>query len=154
MRLARWDIIEKKEMRQITDFLRDRFGFSAKLEAGFAKGTDDHIYLIRRELADVDYSKLRVNSLGMYFGEWKNNVLRLSIEGAQRIGHDCTQHILDINEEQLRQWFTGEKIEFGDMEQGFYLVRHGKDFAGCGNVKEGQLLNYVQKVRRTKELIL
>jgi NOL1/NOP2/fmu family ribosome biogenesis protein len=155
MHLGKWELLERKRVRKVTDFLRKRFGFEDRLNAGILLSPRNNLYLIHSDLANVDFSVLRVNSLGIYFGEWRNDELRLSIEGSQRIGPRCTKHILSLNDAQLRQWFLGEKIELNqELDPGFYIIRYGDDYVGCGNVGHGVLHNFVPKIRRSQELII
>ena len=84
----------------------------------------------------------------MYLGELRNGELRLSIEGSQIIGKGSDKNIADI--EDTRAWLRGEDLELVGDYSGFVIIRHNKDFLGCGRYKEGKILNFVPKARRLK----
>ena len=86
-------ILNNKEIKRIHGMLEKRFGLQKKIEYAFLINNKEKIYLINKEFAEIETEKLRINSIGMYFGEAKNGEIRLSIEGSQLIGNDCTMNI-------------------------------------------------------------
>ena len=138
----------------------------ARLEYGFLQKGND-IFLVTRAVDQVDLKQLYVNSLGLYFGELRNEELRVSIEGSQIIGHEAKKNVIVLNDEQLQQWLAGTDIELIENvsanttggknsgttmreNNGYVLVKHNNDFFGCGRIKNGNLLNFVPKSRRIK----
>ena len=102
--------------------------------------------------------ELRIDSVGLYFGElMKEGLLRLSIEGSQLVGRDAKKNVVDFDEEQIRKWINGQDVEVeGVSSREFVLIRHRGDFYGCGKVveREGKVvvLNFVPKARRIKNI--
>lgn len=142
-------ILNSKEIKNILNILNSQFGFSGKLDYAFLRNKDD-IYLISKDLANIDSSKLNINNLGLYFGEIKNSTIRLSIEGSQLIGNDSGKSILTLDDDSAARWIAGETIAVSNNLKGYMLIKHKKDFIGCGYIKDGRLLNYVPKERRLK----
>lgn len=140
--------LTSKELKPILALLKEQWGFEQTLNYAFILSDKERIYIINRAVEMIDFSKLRINSLGLYFAEFRNNELRLSIEGAQLIGTHATKNVVEINHDELKQWLRGEDLEKQSDVQGFVIIKYGNDFLGCGKIKEGKLLNFVPKARR------
>lgn len=119
----------------------------------FVRTEKDRIYLANKEIQHVDLAKLRVNSVGLYFAEVKKDQFRLSVEGSQMVGNIATKNVVEISEEQSKQWFKGIDVDFPSERTDFVILKHNKDFIGCGKMKEGKILNFLSKIRRVKEIM-
>lgn len=120
----------------------------------FVRSEKDRIYLANKEVMHMDFAKLRVNSIGLYFAQVKEDQFRLSVEGSQMIGAIATENVIEVSQEQAKQWFRGEDVEANLKENnGFVILKHNKDFIGCGKVKEGKILNFLSKIRRVKDIM-
>jgi len=106
--------------------------------------------MINKDFSEIDIEKIRINSIGLYFGETFHNEIRLSIEGSQLIGKDCTKNILELNEKESKEWLKGIDIDKEVEDRGFVIIKHDKDFLGCGKAVESKILNYVPKNRRLR----
>jgi NOL1/NOP2/fmu family ribosome biogenesis protein len=140
--------INRRETKPIVEAVERIYGADVSYwldEFFFCIGSKDRLSLVSRSIDGIPLEKLRVSSIGLYVGEWKNDVLRLSIEGSQLVFPKAKKNILEIVE--LKQWLRGEDIETSAQE-GFYIITHKGDALGCGKVKEGKLLNFVPKARR------
>ncbi len=145
------EILSKKELKEINNYLQARFG--AKLEgSAYLKSTKGNIYMTTRNLGDVDLKNLRISSIGLYIGEMRKGEFRLSIEGSQILGPKAAKGVIDIFEKDMKRWMCGELINVECKEKGYIIVCYGNDYLGSGRVKDGVLLNYVPKTRRVKEL--
>ncbi|HSU73288.1 MAG TPA: hypothetical protein VLJ21_05575 [Candidatus Binatia bacterium] len=142
-----WDILASKDIKAIHKMLEEQFGFTGKLEYGFLKNHEDNLYIVSRDIANIDFKRLRVTSMGSYFGELKKG-LRLSIEGSQLVGPHATKNVVDISKEEMLLWLKGTDLPTTHKHPGLLIIRHGKDYLGCGSIKEGRILNYVPKIRR------
>ena len=109
---------------------------------------DNKIFIIKKEFANLDIDHLKVNSLGLYIGELKDNTFRLSIEGSQLIGPLAKKNTIELSREELKEWLKGTDIDYTGECEGFVLVRYGDEFAGSGRIKDGKILNFVPKIRR------
>lgn len=154
--LGKWKVLNSKEVRAIAGMVKQQWGsdlseFSSS--CGFLEGKDGDVFLISRDVEKIDLQQLRVNSLGLYFGQIRNDELRLSIEGSQLVGNSATKNIVEIDDEQLRHWLGGNDTEMNiDGGSGYLIIKHKSDFLGCGKYKEGKILNFVPKARRVVNL--
>ncbi|MBI2507981.1 hypothetical protein HYV89_03435 [Candidatus Woesearchaeota archaeon] len=140
--------ISSKEKKELLKQLQEQFNFSGKLDYNFFVNQDKKIFIFNKNL-DIDFSKIRVNSLGLYFANTENE-LRLSIEGSQLIGPHSRKNIFEIEDKQLQEWMHGRDIETENEFEGFVLIKNKDDFYGTGKYKDGKILNFIPKERRLK----
>ena len=146
--------LKSKEVKQIKEMIKQQWGFTKKLDYLFFLSKKDKLYIASRDILDADLSKTRINSIGVYFGEYRQDrkELRLTIEGSQMIGPSAKKNILELDDQEVIQWMKGKDIERDFNMQGFVIIKHNTDYLGCGKIKEEKkvLLNYVPKVRRVR----
>ncbi len=143
-------ILNSRETKNIYKLLKERFSFDKTLDYSFLINNKNRIYMINKDFSEIDIEKIRINSIGLYFGETFHNEIRLSIEGSQLIGKDCTKNILELNEKESKEWLKGIDIDKEVEDRGFVIIKHDKDFLGCGKAVESKILNYVPKNRRLR----
>lgn len=141
-------ILNKKEIKNILELIKSRWGSDVELDYAFLINLKNRIFIANKELFDIDMKKIRINSLGLYFGELSNNELRLTIEGSQLIGPKATKNVVELSDSEARAWLKGEDLEKDIDEKGFIILKHRDDYLGSGKVKENRILNYVPKTRR------
>ena len=142
-------ILNGKEIKEIYGLIEEQWGAKVKLDYGFLKNQKNKVFVINKEISNVDTSKLRINSLGMYFCEFDSLGIRLSIEGSQIIGPKAEKNIVELNEEETKRWFKGEDIEKECKDcKGFVILKNKNDFLGSGKYANKKILNYVSKTRR------
>jgi NOL1/NOP2/fmu family ribosome biogenesis protein len=141
--------LKSKDKKLLFSQLKEQFGFSDKLNYSFFVNPHKKLFILNPKV-DIDFSKINVNSLGLYFANIEKE-LRLSIEGSQLIGPSSTKNILEVNETKLNSWISGKDITTKEEFSGFVLIRHGKDFYGSGKYKDGKVLNFIPKERRIKD---
>lgn len=140
-------ILNSKEKKLILNKLKEHFGIKElDLDYVFFKSNEGKIFLLNNGISKLELDKLRVNSLGVYFGVFENN-FRLSIEGSQLIGNKAGKNIVEL--EDPTKWLEGNDINV-EEENGLKIVKSGKDYLGTGQLKDGILINYISKERRTK----
>jgi len=141
--------LNSKETKEILKLIEEQWGAKLKLDYILIKNSKNRIFIVNKDISKIDFSKLRINSIGMYFCDLENEI-RLSIEGSQIIGPKSTKNIAEINESQVKQWLKGEDLEIQDKGNyhGFVIIKHENDFLGTGKFKENKILNYVSKGRR------
>lgn len=142
------EILNSKKVKEIHEKLKKQFGFDKKLDYAFLKSNKGKIYIVTKDIANVDYENLRIDSMGNYFAAEEKNEIRLSIEGSQVIGPDAKENVLELNREQFVQWFKGEDLEISNEINGFQIIKHNKDFIGTGRAGAGKLRNFIPKTRR------
>lgn len=154
--MEQYTILNSKEIRAIVNLLKEDYGIKDfKFDCGILKSTKNKLYLISMDLSKADLRNLRINSIGMYFAEYRDGFIRLSIEGSQIIGKLATKNVAELNEEELNDWVVRNNIVYGEAElDGFVIIKHKGDFFGCGRYKEGIISNYISKDRRIKALTI
>lgn len=142
--------MNSKEVRSILEAVKQQWGAGLSPGCGFLEGKDGDIFLISRDIEKLDLERLRINSLGLYFGQFRNNELRLSIEGSQIVGKAATRNIVELDDSEFRQWLGGNELEksLSTLGSGYVIIKHNSDFIGCGKYKDGRMLNFVPKARR------
>jgi NOL1/NOP2/fmu family ribosome biogenesis protein len=160
-------ILSKKEIKKILSILEKHYGFTAELDYTFLWSSREKLYLVSPDFQKIDDTKLRIDSLGLYFAFYNDKELRLTIDGSQLIGPHAKKGIIEIDSKDAGQWLRGydldipyeklssgknaehpELIEAKDGGKGFLLVKHCSDFMGSGKLKDGKLLNHIPKTRR------
>ena len=154
--LDKWKVLNSKDVRAVAELVEHQWGCSlAELGegSGFLEGSDGDIFIISRDVERLDLENVRIDSLGLYFGQLRNNELRLSIEGSQLMGSIATKNVVEIDDGQLRAWLGGNDLEISPGgSSGYVIIKHNRDFLGCGKCKGGKILNFVPKARRVSNL--
>ena len=140
--------LNKKEVKKILSLVKEQFDSEIVLEYEFLVNEKNKVYIVNKDIAKIDLTKLRVNSIGLYFGELHPEGLRLSIEGSQLIGPTAKKNVLELNEKELKEWIRGEDLVKEVDVKGFVIIKHADDFFGCGKIIQGKILNHYPKVRR------
>jgi NOL1/NOP2/fmu family ribosome biogenesis protein len=143
-------VLNKKQIKKILELIKTQWDADIELDYTFLKNNKNKIFIINKEITIVNLEKLKINSIGLYFGVLVDNLLRLSIEGSQIIGSKSRKNVLKLDDNKIKKWLKGEdlvinsNISYGD----FIIIKNNNDFYGCGKVKDNIILNYVPKIRR------
>ena len=149
--MLNYKIFNSREKKKLLEELEERYGIKElKLDCVFLQNKKGRIYITNRDIEKIPLEIIRINSLGLYFANQDRTGLRLSVEGSQLLGEQATKNILELNQEQTNQWFSGQDIKTESNLQGFVLIKHNQDFIGCGNLAHNTLHNYLGKERRIK----
>ena len=143
-------ILNNKEVKDILKLLYNQFGFKKELDYVFLMNQRNRVYLVNKDIERIDIDRLRIDALGLYFGEVNHGSLRLSIEGSQMIGKHANKNIVDLDKKYAELWSMGNDLDMKLEVYGFVILKHKKDFIGCGKYKEGKIFNYVPKERRLR----
>ena len=141
-------ILNSREKRDIFKILEAQFSFQGELPYVFLQNKENKIFLVTHDLERVALERLRVNNIGLYFCKRDKDGIRLSIEGSQLIGDKSKKNIAEVSKEEMISWLKGEDLPCKKSYGGYVILKHGKDFLGCGKYKEGKILNFVTKSRR------
>ncbi len=143
-------ILNRKKIKEILALIKKQWGADFSTELVFLMNNEDKLFLVNKEVFNLNLEKLRINSIGLYFGEIKSNELRLSIEGSQMIGNKAKKNFVELNKKQAMDWLKGQDIDAEGDYRGFVILKHENDFLGTGKYKDGKVFNYVPKARRFK----
>ena len=142
------EVLNRKEIKRIEEVIREQFGVDFEFKDIVLKNKEDKIFLLSNDFKNVSVEKIRVNSLGLFFGRTQDGMIRLSIEGSQLVKGD--KNVIEIKDEDVKKWLMGEELKTEQDLKGFVIIKNKEDYLGCGGVKEGRILNYVAKDRRIK----
>jgi NOL1/NOP2/fmu family ribosome biogenesis protein len=143
------EIMNRKQSKKMLAFLQNQFGYRNELDYALLTSHKGKIYFVNKEIFDIDLSKLRIDTIGLYFGEIINNSqIRLSMDGCQMIGPYCTKGIVEIDEKQARRWILGEVLEYETQYNQFILIKYKNDYLGCGKANGKEIFNFVSKSRK------
>jgi len=156
-------VLNTREKKKIVDELKELYGFKGKIDEAILMSPKQKLYLLTKDIAMIDKDEeheLRIDSAGLYIGRVEETGgIRLSIEGSQLVGKHATKHVLIIDEAHLEPWVKGEDFELSDKEKkqvgeehGFFIIKYGKDFIGCAQIKNNNVRSLVSKERRLKVL--
>lgn len=141
-------ILNSKKTKEFLKKVEEQWGCELKTDHAYLENSEGKIFIANREIFDLNTDNLRINSLGLYIAEVKDNQIRLSIEGSQLIGPIAKKNILELNAKQARLWMKGNDLELETDCTGFVILKHNKDFLGSGKPKNGKILNHIPKIRR------
>jgi len=149
-KMANFKILNSKKVKEILEVLNKQFDYKEKLDYAMVQTQKDRIYLVNKDIGEINFHNMKINSFGMYFCEWKHNEVRLSIEGSQLVGPKAKKNILQLSDKQTIQWMNGEEIEIDrpELNKQFLIIKNNQDFLGSGKIINNRLLNFVPKVRR------
>ena len=141
------EIMNSKEIKVLLKTLYDQFEYEGKPELVFLRSNKEKFYLLNRDVDQINYEKLRIDSAGLYFGKFLKDGFRFSIEGTQFFGPRCKKNIISLDIYQKHEWLKGNDLQINEND-GIYLIKWENDFLGCAKIKEGVALNSVPKARR------
>ena len=164
-------ILNNKEIKEILNLIEKQWDAKLNLDYVFLKTEKEKIYIVNKDISKVDLGKLRINTIGLYFAEVKDNNIRLSIEGSQIIGPKAKKNVLELNEKEVKEWMRGNDLERLSFHQpqdggktnlekmrehfdketnlsGFLIIKDKDDYLGCGKRRDGEVLNFIGKARR------
>lgn len=143
--------LNTKEAKQVLDIVKAQWDADVYFllqDYLFLFSSKEKIYIIARDIAQISLESLRLNSVGLYFGELKKGRLRLSIEGSQLVGPHAKKNVVEIYDDELQKWIRGKDLFFEGDWQGYVIIRHKTDFLGTGRYDNGVIVNFVPKARR------
>lgn len=141
-------ILNRKKIKGILAMLEKQWGFKEELDYAFLENEKGRVFLANKEIFDLDLSKIKINSVGIYFADIRAGI-RLSIEGSQIIGKKAAKNVVELTDNEAKQWMSGADIDKKVDAECFVILKHGNDFFGTGKATaDGKILNFVPKIRR------
>lgn len=149
-------ILNTRDVKEIKEQLEQQFSYSLQEDYAYLKSENhDRIFIVNKDVAKIDFSKLRVDKMGLYFAELSKNRVRLSKEGAQllvleaRKNKKKVKNIINLNNEEIESYFQGLDLEKDlGAENRLILLQYKKDILGCAQYKDKRILNFLPKIHR------
>ncbi len=146
--MKNFDLLNSKEIKKLNKQLKEQFGNEFDFKEYLVYRTPkDRIYIVSREFGEHDFSKIRINNVGLYFLSIVKDGVRLSIDGSQLF--KPKKNVLELTKKDFEKWMTGEDLNL-EMENGYFLIKYKNEFLGCGKSNGEKIFNYVPKARRVK----
>ena len=89
------------------------------------------------------WNDVRMESIGLYFGKEIEDSARLSVDAMHVLKKQIIKNIVELSEEQEKQWFYGKDILLSEEQQEKYkvfenyvAVSSGGDFVGTGKLSQ------------------
>ncbi len=148
-------ILNSKQAKEVLSLIESQWGADVsrlREKYAFLINSRNRLFVITRDVANIDFSALHINSMGLYFGELFNGVLRLTIEGSQIIGPSAGKNVVELSSEEMKSWLRGNDISKSCSDcSGFVIVKRESDFLGSGRYSNGVIKNFVPKTRRIRD---
>jgi len=142
--------LNSKEVKAVIKKINDQFDIEAELNYYFFMNNKNRLYIVNKEYFNEN---MNVKHIGMYFAEYKNDEIRLSIEGAQLIyNFEPKKNVFEITD--IENWLKGNDLEIEHEDTTFMIIKYKDDVLGSGKIKNNKLLNYIPKIRRLKSVFL
>lgn len=154
-------VMTNKSVKQFKQMIEHQYGVKFN-EDGFFFFHEKlrEISYVSRSLADIEYDKFPIQTVGLYLGEMNEDksLFRPSIELSQMIGPFATKNVVTLSEEDFSAWVRCEDVIPQEYikEQimkmfGYPLVKNiAGDFFGCTRLKGERLFCFVPKSRKIK----
>ena len=148
-------ILNTRELKHIKEKLKEQFDYEYKEDFAFLLNEKNRLFVVNKDISRIEFKKIRVDKFGLYFGELKNEELRLSMEGSWLVGQKAKSNIIDLEIDEVKKYFLGENLEkdLGKSNK-FVLIKYQGDILGCAKYKNKQILNFLPKIHRSKDLII
>jgi len=144
--------LKSKEVKAVLKRINEQYNINIELDYYFFMNNRNRLYIINKDYNNINENELNIRNHGLYFGEYKNNEMRLSIEAAQLIynKYQPTKNVLELQD--AEPWLKGNDIEINKEDTGFLIIKYKDDILGSGKIKNNKLLNFTPKIRRLKTL--
>ena len=145
-------ILNREQVRQIEDYIEEIYGDKIDLWKFVVvkTGNKERVWIINRDISRIPIEKLRINSVGLYFGRWDRKKFRLSIEGSMMI--KPRKNFVEI--EDWKNFVLGFNIKkkCNCDENEYVIVKYKGDTLGIAKYHNGILENVLPKGRKLKKL--
>ncbi|MDP3733914.1 MAG: hypothetical protein Q8R37_01680 [Nanoarchaeota archaeon] len=158
--MQKLNILNTREIKKIKEKVSEEFGYFPEEKYAYLQNDKGKLFLITRDIAKIELQNLKIDRVGLYFAEVKENEIRLSKEGAQLLAEEARKknkklkNVVDLTKEEVRFYFTGKDLEkdLGDKNR-FVLLEYNHDIFGCAKYKDHTILNFLPKIHRGEVII-
>jgi len=144
--------LSSSRKKKIIQQLENQFGITS-LPYLFLQFGKDKIRVYSGNLSKENLNNLdkntRIENMGLYFARIQPDGIRLTIDGIQLVKDQITKNIMEINDNQAKDWFKGNDLDI-KAESAFKILKNNDEFIGCGKSTGDRITNFVPKERRIK----
>lgn len=149
-------ILNTREVKKFNECLVRAFGGKLSKEYAYLRNERDRIFIVSKDIAKINLKNLRIDKIGFYFAEYKNNHVRLSKEGAQLLAQEAEdlKNIVTLTEQEVKMYFTGVDLSKNVGEEDCQiLLSYSGNILGCAKYKDGKILNFLPKIHRGEVIL-
>ena len=153
-------ILNSREIRKIKELLIEDFGYFPSGEFALLESENHRIFFVNRDIAKIELENLRIDKVGLYFGELRETQFRLSKEGAQFLAHCAKEdkkkliNYVELTKEEVKKYFLGVDLERDLGPKSNLIILHHDDLIlGCAQYKERKILNFLPKTNRGEVIV-
>ncbi|PIN75411.1 hypothetical protein COV17_04025 [Candidatus Woesearchaeota archaeon CG10_big_fil_rev_8_21_14_0_10_36_11] len=149
-------ILNTRRIKEFNRVLTKQFGAILQENYAYFLNEKSRIFIINRDIANVDLNKLKIDKIGLYFAEYKDNQARLSKEGAQLLVQENKNvtNVIELDEKEIKQYFAGTDLQKDcGKESKFILLQYKNHVLGCAKYKENTIINFLPKIHRGEVII-
>jgi len=157
MRIGNLRVLTRKEIKKLKEAILNSYGYEFNDDYVFLISEKNRVYILSPEVKNLNIDGLRIMHTGMYFCEWRDDGIRLSIDGSQLIGKKLSKQVLELTDSDILSWLAGndinlENYDLSAVENSYVVIKHKNDFYGSGKLSGMKLYNYVPKARRVNAI--
>jgi NOL1/NOP2/fmu family ribosome biogenesis protein len=150
-------ILNTREIKKLKQILLKQFGYALEKEYAYLQNQKKRVFLVNKDISRLNLENLRIDKMGLYLGELKENYFRLSKEGAQLLvleGKSKVENVVELSKSQVTSYFEGKDLEINLGEESkLIILSYGTDILGCARYKEGKVLNFLPKIHRRTVIV-
>ena len=153
-------ILNSREIKKVREMLVHDFDYYPSGDFALLRSENQRLFLVNRDIAKLNLDHLKIDRIGLYFGELRDTQFRLSKEGAQflvtkaREDNKEVKNIVELDPEQVREYFAGKDLETDCGKSSHLIILHHQGMVlGCAQYKEGKILNFLPKMHRGEVIV-
>ncbi len=152
--------LNSREIRKIKEQVIQEFGYFWQQDYAYLLNENQKLFVINKDIKRIDLKKLRIDKIGLYVAEVKENQVRLSKEGAQLLAQEAEQrhqklnNLLELTKQELKDYFHGSDLnkDLGTSSR-LVILHYQNEIIGCARYKEGRIINFLPKLNRGEVII-
>ena len=143
-------ILNSREVKRIKEIVVKDFGGFLQEDYAYLQNEKGKVFVINKDIARIKLENLKIDKMGLYFAEVKNNQVRLSKEGAQllTLQNKKLQNIVSLNNNEVKDYFSGKDLDKELGENKLVLLEYEENILGCAKYKDQKILNFLPKNHR------
>jgi len=146
--------LNDSETKEIKNQLKKQFGVT-ELPGILLRIGQDRIFLYKgaltqKEIKKIEYNRIGIERVGIYFVKWQNDELRLSVDGTHLLQDQINTNIFELSDELLDMWMHGSELNIRPEKKGVMIMKHNEDLLGTGKASAEKISNFIPKSRRLK----
>lgn len=145
--------LNAKESKEIAALINKEWDADFSFTDFVIKTTKDRIYIVSRDIENIDFEQYNIESMGLYFGTLSERYdeIRLSIEGSQIVGPMAKKNVIELGN-LAKVWMAGNDVSFKTDYTGMVILKHDGDYLGSGKIKQKEVTVLDEEGKEKKEM--